>query len=69
MIYYYEVLWYEGDTEEEALNSGNYTAKTFASRKQALNYYEKHKAEPHRWGWWVTKRYSDDDSVAEDIIY
>ena len=69
MKYYYEVLWYNGNTEEEALHKGDYDTKTFASKQSALNYYEKHKNDANKFGWWVTKRYTDDGTVADDIIY
>ena len=37
-------------------------------KKQALSYYELHKNDPDRCGWWVTKR-DEDGCVIDDIIY
>lgn len=58
---HYEVLWYD-------TNGENPQSKDFATRKQALAFYEKHKADTDKTGWWVTKR-DEDWNVIEDIIY
>lgn len=58
---YYEVLWYyevDGDCD----------FKEFKTRKQALQFYEKHKNDCDKFGFWVTKRNADGE-VLEDIIY
>ena len=58
--YKYEVLWYtDPDT---------YETKEFSSRKAAMNYYEKHKDDDGKFGWWVTKR-DEDWFVVEDLVY
>jgi len=56
----FEVLYYTVDN--------NYEALTFATRKQALKFYEEHKDDNDKFGWWVTHRDAD-WSVIEDIIY
>ena len=66
-MYYYEVLWYEGKTEEEAMQGDPKTAQ-FHSRLSAIDYYSVKKLELNRWGWWITKR-NQDDEILEDIIY
>ena len=55
----FEVLWYE--------NEEVYTIE-FATRKEALKYYEQHQHDEGRYGWWVTKRNLNWE-VVEDIIY
>lgn len=62
----YEVLWYEGPTEYVAMHDDPHT-KEFKTREEALDFYEKHKDDTDKFGWWVTKRDSD-WSVIEDII-
>lgn len=59
---YYECLWYE--TQE--LENANF--QSFRTKKQALDFYEKHRNDEDKFGWWVTKRDKYDD-VIEDIIY
>lgn len=71
MTKYYEALWYykeEGQTEEMAFQFGDTDSKEFRTKKQAIAFYEKHKADTDKCGWWVTKR-DDDGYVLEDIIY
>ena len=67
MKHYYEVLWYEGQNEHEAL-CGDYYTKKYLSRKQALAYYEKHKNDANKFGWWVTER-DEDGYILDDLIY
>lgn len=62
----FEVLWYEGNTEEEALR-GDYHTKEFFTKKQALAYYQAHKGDANRFGWWVTHRDADWD-VLETLV-
>lgn len=62
----YEVLWYEGPTEYAAMQDDPYTEE-FKTRDEALDFYEKHKDDANKFGWWVTKRDSD-WFVIEDII-
>ena len=64
---YYEVLWYEGSTEEEALEH-DYHYEEFTTRKEAMNYYNKHKNDSGKFGWLVTKR-NEYGEIIEDIIY
>lgn len=61
----YEVLWYVGD-DKELLD--NYETKTFKKRDAAMRFYEKHKNDPDKFAWWVTKR-DDDGYILEDIVY
>ena len=63
----YEVLWYEGNTEEEAL-CGDAHWVNFSTRKKALNYYEQHKNDAGCFAWWVTKRDADGE-IVEDLVY
>ena len=68
---YYECLWYwktEDQTDDQAMQFGDTDSKEFKTKKQALSYYEKHKNDPDRCGWWVTKR-DEDGCVIDDIIY
>ncbi len=64
----FEVLWYKGQTEEEALRNGDIQTKVFYTKKQALAFYEQHKNDTDKYGWWVTHRNADWE-VIEDIIY
>ena len=63
----YEVLWYVGQNEKDALQGDIYT-KEFSTKQAALNYYEKHKNDCGCFGWWVTKRNAYGD-VVEDYIF
>lgn len=67
MKYYYEVLWYEGETEEQALQN-DFTYEEFNTRKEAMFYYNKHKNDKNCWGWLVTKR-NEYGEIVEDIIF
>ena len=58
----YECLWY---LEEELQNP---VFKEFRTKKQALDFYEKHKNDTDKFGWWVTKR-DKDGFVVKDLIY
>lgn len=64
---HFEVLWYEGETEELAFKNDPKT-ETFKTKKQALNYYNKHKYDVNKYGWWVTKR-DDEWFILDDYIY
>ena len=59
---FYEVLWYN---EEECQNPNWMEFKT---RKQAMEFYEKHKNDTDKFYFWVTKR-NKEGEVVEDIIY
>lgn len=59
----FEVLWY-GTKECD----GDPIYRDFRTRKQALDFYNKHKEDPDKFGFWVTHRDSD-GMVIEDIIY
>ena len=63
----FEVLWYEGATEQEAYNRGDYRTKEFYTRKKAIAFYNEHRNDEGKFGWWVTHRDSD-WYVIEDII-
>ena len=58
----FEVLWYT----DEKLN--NYETKEFKSRAAAMDFYNAHKNDKDKFGWWVTRRNSD-WAVVEDIVY
>ena len=60
----YEVLWYD-DTEQKF---EHYETKSFKSAKAAMNYYNKHKDDAGKYGWWVTKR-DEDGVVIDDLVY
>lgn len=49
---FYEALWFmdHDDIIEDVFT------KEFKTKKQALDYYEKHKNDPDKYGWLVTKR-------------
>lgn len=68
----FECLWYvkqyDGQSDVEAMQFGDYDSKDFYSRKDALNFYEKHKNDTDKCGWWVTRRDAD-WCVIEDIVY
>ena len=63
----FEALWYEGEDEDEAMNGDPHT-KEFKTRKEVMNFYEKHKNDKNKFGWWVTRRDSD-WFVVEDIVF
>lgn len=68
---YYEVLWYnkeENESVENSMQNGDIDCKEFKTKKQALAYYEKHKSDNDKCGWWVTKR-DKDGFVIDDIVY
>ena len=48
----YEVLWF---MDHDGLIEDCFT-KEFQTKKQALNYYQKHKTDSEKYGWLVTKR-------------
>lgn len=58
----FEVLWYDNERKD-----GYYYTKEFRTRKEAINFYEKHKNDSDKCGWWVTHRDAD-WYVIEDII-
>lgn len=62
----FEVLWYEGDNAEDALQ-GDYHSKEFSSEQAAMRFYEKSKDDANKYGFWVTERDSDWD-VVRDIV-
>ncbi len=67
----FEALWYnrkENESIEEAMRNGDYDTKSFYTRKQVLAFYEAHKNDTDKCGWWITHRDSD-WCVIEDIIY
>lgn len=69
MNYFYEVLYYNC-TDEEFKEGKFDTFDTvgFRTKYEAMKFYKKHKNDPDKAGWWVTKRDSEDWSVLEDII-
>lgn len=58
---YFEVLWY---LEKERMNP---VFKEFKTKKGALNFYQKHKNDNDKFGFWVTKR-DEDGYVVDDLI-
>lgn len=51
----FEVLWYEGPSEEEAMK-GDYQTKEFDNEKDAMDYYNFTKDDEGKYGFWVTER-------------
>lgn len=67
---YYECLWYNKDPEQddlEAMQFGDTESKEFKTKRQAVIFYNKHKNDPDKCGWWVTKR-DEDGWVLDDIV-
>ena len=62
MKYKYECLWYRDPELNDTVT------KEFSTKKAALNFYEKHKNDPDKFGWWVTKR-DEDWYAVEDLIW
>ena len=60
---YFEVAWWN---DEEQMNDPEFLE--FKTKQEALDYYDSHKNEPNRYGWWVTQRDSR-GYVVQDIIY
>ena len=54
----YEALWYYEDD--------SYDTAEFSTKQALLNFYKKHKNDPDKSGWWLTKR-NKDWEVIEDI--
>lgn len=66
---YYEVLWYVDVDETMLCDSYNdYRCREFKTKKEAMSFYELHKNDINKYGWWVTKR-NRDGEVVEDLIY
>lgn len=65
---YYEVLWYERDIYADMYEDELVETKEFKSKKAALNFYNKHKHDKEKYGWWITKR-DEGNNILEDIIY
>lgn len=63
---YYEVLYYPR-MNERGDYEGDPITKEYKSKKQALAYYEKHKNDGDKFGWWVTYR-DEDGYIIDDII-
>lgn len=61
----YEVLYYELVNEDQ---SEDPIVKQFYTKKQALAFYNKHKNDNDKSGWWITHR-NKDWEVIEDIVY
>lgn len=61
----YEVLYYELVDEDQ---SEDPIVKQFYTKKQALAFYNKHKHDTNKVGWWITHR-NKDWEVIEDIVY
>lgn len=51
----FEVLWYEGPTEFDAVMDDFHT-KEFYTRKKALAFYEKHRNDENKYLWMVSHR-------------
>lgn len=60
----FEVLWYDSE------NSRNDpSTQEFKSKREALNFYNKHKNDEDKFDWWVTERDADTWEIIKDIIY
>ena len=57
----YECLWY---TDEER---SDFETKDFSTAKAAIDFYEKHKDDACKFGWWVTER-DEDWYVVDDLV-
>lgn len=66
-IAYYEVLWYEGKNEREAMQ-GDFKTKEFKTESQAMAFYRSIKNDNGKFAFWVTGRSSDGD-VLKDLVY
>lgn len=65
---HYEVFYYNCSKEDFLEGRENdYETIGFRTRKQALKFYEQHKDDEDKAGWWITKR-NKDWEVIEDII-
>lgn len=69
----YEALWYADKSMK-----GDYQTKEFASKQQMLTFYNQHKNDSDKFGWWLTRRDSDwnvienidvDDSIRDSKYY
>lgn len=60
----FEALWY--DDEERKFD--HYETKEFRTRKELMNFYEQHKNDKDKYGWWCTRRDNEDGELLEDII-
>lgn len=68
----FEVLWYRQEIAEDIYGNVQHIERTeskdFYTRKAALKFYEEHKNDTDKYGWWVTHRNANWE-VIEDIIY
>lgn len=64
---YYEALWYEGETELDALQ-GDFLTKDFKTKKDAINFYNDHKNDKDKFGFWVTLRSRNGDLIDDVIV-
>ena len=55
----FEVLWYEGSTEQEAYARDEYHTKEFYTRKKAIAFCNEHRNDQGKFGWWITRRDAD----------
>lgn len=65
-IAYYEVLWYEGDNERDALR-GDFKTKEFKTKNEAMNFYRREKNDKRKFAFWITGRRPNGD-LEEDVL-
>lgn len=49
----YSVVWYTYDKENDM---DKFHEKEYKTKKSAMNFYEKHKADKDKYLWWVSSR-------------
>lgn len=68
MEYYYEVLWYIKENENDEEMYENYDYLEFDNYREAMQFYHRHKYDLDKYGWWITKR-DEEGFVIKDYIY
>lgn len=63
---YFEVLFYVGETAQIAVQS-DFVAKKFESKKDAFDFYEKHKKDTDKHLFWVTERSLNGHVIADFV--
>lgn len=64
---YYSVLWYS-EIDDNGNPVGDFEEREFESKYKAMNFYNRHKKDKDKFGFWVSKR-DEDGFVIVDIIY
>lgn len=70
MKYYYEVLYYNCTPEEfKEGKFDDFDSLGFRTKVEAMKFYNHHKKDEDKAGWWITKRDSESWEVIEDIVW